>query len=330
MQRGPFAYSYAGGQAPGATAEPHRNPADRSLPTRGLAAPPPAEAMRAYGAAPFYRAGTVTGGSPGTWNKQPVNGWFGFFSWGDGTGGKKPQVLPRAVDPGFPPRPAGTRYKLPRLLTQPARAAEGSEPSRPAAGATASLPPGATRVRTAPDSRSGTPLRGRAAVAGPSPSPGRRCGESLPAGAGSRRATQHPLPSAALIPRCYSYGEPRQPPLARGAIFPREPRAAPAAKGASSRERAEGVRSSEVGSGPVSPPPFLIASAQGSPLPGRGASEGRRHNPVSRPRRGETSLVCLTNPLVGRQPVELSPDPSRSQGVARSDSRCAGGLTESR
>lgn len=49
------------------------------------------------------------------------------------------------------------------------------------------------------------------------------------------------LPPGALIPRCHSYGQPRRPPLARAAIFPREPRAAPEA-GTSSGVRAEGAR----------------------------------------------------------------------------------------
>lgn len=59
------------------------------------------------------------------------------------------------MDPRFPPRPSRTlpltapRYRLPRPLAQPARAAEGTEPSRPTAGATAPLPPGSGQLQTA-------------------------------------------------------------------------------------------------------------------------------------------------------------------------------------
>lgn len=96
-----------------------------------------------------------------------------------------------------PQGPGRRRHGAPRPLSQPARAAEGSGPSRPAAGATAPRPPGAARVRTAPDSRSGTALRGGrvATAADASPCPGRWRGESLPAGVGSRHGTQRSIPS---------------------------------------------------------------------------------------------------------------------------------------
>lgn len=159
--------------------------------------------------------------------------WISPPTQGDGTRGKKPQIFPRAVDPGLPPRPAGTRplpaprYKLPWPLAQPARAAEGSDRSRPAAGATAPLPRGSGRLRTvaAGPRRSGE--RGRRDGGGPQPLLGTMnpyLPASGPAAARSITSPRAPSSPAAIATGSRGSRISREAPSSRGSPGPRRRR----------------------------------------------------------------------------------------------------------
>lgn len=133
-----------------------------------------------------------------------------------------------------------------------------SSASPPRPPAPAQLPAGRGSAPSRSHNRA-QPRRGRAEArgAGSGPRARPRPGAVNPYLPASRRDTQHILPSAALISRCYSYGEPRRQPLARSAIFPREPRAAPAAGRLLSRECRETPCACQV---PL-PPPGQFLSA---------------------------------------------------------------------
>lgn len=133
-----------------------------------------------------------------------------------------------------------------------------SSASPPRPPAPAQLPAGRGSAPSRSHNRA-QPQRGRAEArgAGSGPRARPRPGAVNPYLPASRHDTQHILPSAALISRCYSYGEPRRQPLARSAIFPREPRAAPAAGRLLSRECRETPCACQV---PL-PPPGQFLSA---------------------------------------------------------------------
>lgn len=131
-------------------------------------------------------------------------------------------MLPAAAEPARPPHrypaAAGTavqparQYNPPGPLTRPARAAEGSDRSRPAAGATAPLPPGAVKGRGGTGQSRRDSAEGRR-----QPLPG-AASPYLPA---SGPAAARNVP--ALIARCYSYGS-RSTRLSREAPSSRESR----------------------------------------------------------------------------------------------------------
>lgn len=205
-----------------------------ALPARPV--PPPAASRRpgraaTRGAALLHRAGTPSGTAPRTCMTNPSPAFFLSLRERTATiserGSRGKRLPDSSASPPRPPAPA----QLP--------AGRGSAPSR--------------------SHNRAQPRRGRAEArgAGSGPRARPRPGAVNPYLPASRRDTQHILPSAALISRCYSYGEPRRQPLARSAIFPREPRAAPAAGRLLSRECRETPCACQV---PL-PPPGQFLSA---------------------------------------------------------------------